>query len=158
MSDCKPFVDLILTASVEQLDEAGSGPLAAHLRACRPCAAAARAVRAETRELADRLAAGAPAPDIDALVERALATPRPSPVRPRPSRDRRSLAWAGLAAAAALAAVVLRPAPPPFPPPERPTGSASAPLVESADRDFALVPTTRSDLAIVWLFPKEATP
>ena len=150
MIDCRTARDLLLEADPDALRGEGDAELAAHLRGCAACRAAADAILAGHAEL-------------DAAL-RALAAPptgtRVIPLRPRTSLVRRMTAIAvPLAAAAAAVLLVARP---PATTPERPGVQTERiarvlfpqqPVVRPEPGQHAAVMTTRDPgVTVVWIY------
>ncbi|MBV9107862.1 MAG: hypothetical protein JO306_00470 [Gemmatimonadetes bacterium] len=150
MIDCRTARVLLFEADPAALRGEGDGELAAHLRTCAACRAAADVVLAGQAEL-------------DAAL-RALAAPRTGtrviPLRPRMPLARRVAAVAvPLAAAAAAVLLVARP---PAPAPERPGVQAERiaralfprqPVAQPAPGQHAAVMTTRDPgVTVVWIY------
>ena len=142
----------ILEADPLALEGRGDDPLALHIRECSSCRAMARAVLEGEKDLAEDLVAAVSLPDLDSLLDGALA-----PIRKRSSLrlppKRFGLTVLPLAAAAAMAALFLGSDPqlpgelyfPSQPQPglglEVPTG-----------QDVAVIATNNPDITVLWFF------
>lgn len=143
---CPEWADRILEADPATLAGDGDGELAAHLRACGRCAAAADRLLEASGHLARALASPAGGVDAAGLVARGMARRRAA------RRDRSRWSVAGLLAAAAVAALFLAPrGPRPTPPPDRPPPGLD--LVVSGD--VAVLSGADSDITILWFFDAE---
>lgn len=144
MLSCADARAALLEADLAALDGAAASALAAHLRACPACRAAADRILVVTAALREERARG-PLPPLDAAISRARA-------RGAAARRRRRAAWAALPvlAAAGVAGVLLTR--PPAGTPLAPAAPVPPPLVESAAGRVAVFTTDNPTIVVVWQF------
>lgn len=167
---CEDARALLLEADVAELDPDGSSapssPLAAHLRDCARCAAAAADIHRGLAELNARLTAAVPDGAVDAIMAR-LAAPvavagEAAPDRAVAGRNfpagrswRRS-PWMPVAIAAGIAGlffVTRVRTPPPMGGTPQLVSAPALPLVESSgSAGVAVIETDNPDITVLWFF------
>lgn len=149
---CEDAVELILEADPPDLRGEGEGILPRHLRGCEKCRALARVVLEEERVLALKMVEEVPAPDLDRVLARGLASEPAVLWRPKGKLRRAGFAIIPLAAAA-LVSVFLRSEPTlPGPTYSSPEPTVALGLEVPEGRNAAVLQTKNPEITVLWFF------
>lgn len=149
---CAEALQAILEADPSELEGKGESRLVGHLRECPRCGEKARTVLIQEEALGQGLAEAVPLPNLDALLDQALAPGgKPWTLRFRPRRT--GLTLLPLAAAATLAALFLGRDPRLPGDPYAPVDPAPGLGLEVPDgRDVAVLATNDPTITVLWFF------
>ena len=149
---CRDALRALLEAEPLELKGEGESAVAAHVRECSECRAAAEVLLTGEESLAETLRGQAPPLDVKSVLERAHSAPGPG------RRAWRSAAWKSvvpLAAAAATAFLLLtrNGGMPPVAPVSEPSLITTAQVLEAPEgMNVAVLETQNPAIAVVWFF------
>lgn len=152
---CDEAGGMILEGDAHELEGAGEGPLAAHIRDCPRCRGMARAVLDGENALAKEMARLVPMPDLNRLLQEAKASEEEkgevTPLRKRGRRLGMSLFPIAAAAAAAGLLFLTEPQTPfdPYFPPESTLGLG---LEVPEGQTVAVLATNNPSITVLWFF------
>ena len=154
--NCREALESILEADPGLLTAQDGHPLSVHLEGCARCRAAAETVLREQIALGNALEAAVPDPDLEAVLDLAIALPQEDPASSQKrTRVGRWWKWTPLPLAAAAAGVALLiPGEAPMPgAPYQPPRLAEGLELEVPDgTNVAVFETNNPDITVLWFF------